>query len=97
MLKLIVRYHNHLLASGAAWSEENPVGGLHRAAMPWLLTMLGLSIIGIIFDPANVTQLTILLIGWLPSVLGLFYAISTFAVGAGTAFRARRAEKANDG
>lgn len=96
-MKALRRYHNHLLTSGSAWSEQNPLGGLYGAAMPWLLLMLGLSIIGMVIDPANLGQLSIMLIGWVPSLLGLFYAMFTFGVGAVNASRARRTDKANDG
>lgn len=65
--------------------------------MPWLLATLGLSILGMIVDPSNFVRLAIMLVGWLPAVLGLFHAIFTFGVGAITANRARRTQRANDG
>ncbi len=95
-MKAFARYHNRLLTSGAAWSDENPLGGLNGAAMPWLLAMLALSVIAMVIDPSSLVELSIMLIGWVLSVLGLFYALVTFSVGAVSAYRTRRTQQAND-
>lgn len=96
MLKWAVRYHRYLLSKGEAWSEENPLNGLYRVAMPWLLAMLGLSILGMAFDPANVPQLIVMIAAWGLAASGMFYAIVTFGAGAIGAYRARNRRKAGD-
>ncbi|MGO4408546.1 MULTISPECIES: hypothetical protein [unclassified Brevundimonas] len=96
MLKWAVRYHRYLLSKGEAWSEENPLNGLYRVAMPWLLAMLGLSISGMAFDPENVPQLIVMMAAWGLAAFGLFYAIVAFGAGAIGAHRARQRQKADD-
>ena len=80
MIGLLGRYHRHLVSKGAATPGMDRYFGVQSVAMPWLAPLFGLLIWGLIFDPADDLRKPVTLLVGVPTVLGTFYAMTTYMI-----------------